>query len=63
MRALAWEPSLKPFLNLRGRDLRYCMRPVPVVRLLRALALQLSARGGEGGKGGVSEGPNEERKS
>lgn len=37
-------PSLKPFLKRRGKSFRYLIRPVPVVFLLIAFTLQLSAR-------------------
>ena len=33
---MAVVPSLKPFLNLRGKSFKYLMRPVPVVLLLLA---------------------------
>jgi hypothetical protein len=38
----ALTPSLKPFLNRRGRCLKYRIRPVPVVRLLFDFSDQLN---------------------
>lgn len=45
---MAVVPSLKPFLNLRGKSFKYLMRPVPVVLLLLAFWPHSSEQEGTG---------------
>lgn len=48
----AWVPSRKPFLKRRDMCFRYCIRPVPVVRLRLLLSDQLTVAGRTGAERG-----------